>query len=154
MSNIISNGMTGQKLVFGLVVAVPLMMLAGDNPAVAQETYTPEFTSDKMLKIPTGNLWREWIFIGSLVTPNALNDGSAPFPEHHMIYVEPKTWKHYKKTGEFMEGAVLAKELARVLAPDGTNKDGSTNEVSGTGYFSGAFSGFEKIGRASCRERV
>jgi hypothetical protein len=132
-----------KTLSLGFIVAAPLLMLASSNSVFAQETYTPEFTSDKMLKLPTGKLWREWTFIGSLVTPNALNDGSAPFPEHHMVYVEPKTWEHYKKTGKFREGAVLAKELARVLAPDGANKDGSTTEVSGTGYFSGEFSGFE-----------
>lgn len=125
--------------------AVALIVIAGGTwPTNAQDTaYTPQFTSDKMLKIPDGKIWREWPFIGSLVTPNALNDGNAPFPEHHMIYVDPVSWAHYKKTGEFREGTVLAKELTRVRAPDGTNENGSTDEVSGTGYFMGEFSGFE-----------
>ncbi len=129
--------------VLGLMFAASLTAFAINDPAAAADEYVPEFTSDKMLKLPGNNLWREWTFIGSLVTPNALNDGSAPFPEHHMIYVEPKTWEHYKQTGKFREGSVLAKELSRVLAPDGANENGSTDEVSGTGYFSGDFSGFE-----------
>lgn len=132
-----------QKTSKALVLAASLAILTGSISVLAQEAYTPEFTSDKMLKLPEGKIWREWTFIGSLVTPNALNGGEAPFPEHHMIYIEPKTWEHYKKTGKFMEGAVLAKELARVLAPNGANDNGSTDEVSGTGYFSGDFSGFE-----------
>jgi hypothetical protein len=119
------------------------VLFAGVDSSSAQDAYIPEFTSDKMLKLPEGKVWREWTFIGSLVTPNALNNGEAPFPEHHMVYVEPKTWEHYKKTGKFMDGAVLAKELALVRAPDGANDDGSTDEISGTGYFSGDFSGFE-----------
>jgi len=111
--------------------------------AQAQNAYTPEFTSDKQLQLPEGKIWREWLYVGSLVTPNALNDGQAPFPEQHMIYIDPVSWEHYKKTGEFREGAVLAKELTRVRAPDGANENGSTDEVSGTGYFMGEYSGFE-----------
>ncbi len=113
-------------------------------PSAAQDGgYAPQFTGDKQLKIPQGKIWREWPFIGSLVTPNALNDGNAPFPEHHAVYIDPVSWAHYKKAGKFREGTVLAKELARVRAPDGANQNGSTDEVSGTGYFMGEFSGFE-----------
>ena len=134
---------------FGALTAVAaLVALAvvggGAWPAGAQDmTYTPEFTSDKQLKIPEGKIWREWTYVGSLVTPNVLNNGQAPFPEHHMVYIDPVSWEHYKKTGVFREGTVLAKELTRVRAPDGANEDGSTDEVSGTGYFMGEFSGFE-----------
>ncbi len=124
---------------------VALTILAGSiSPANAQDaTYTPAFTGDKTLKIPEGKIWREWPYVGSLVTPNALNDGEAPFPEHHMIYIDPVSWEDYKKTGEFREGTVIAKELTRVRAPDGANEDGSTDEVSGTGYFMGEYSGLE-----------
>ncbi len=120
------------------------VLITGPEPSNAQEAaYVPEFTSDKLLKIPDAKLWREWPFVGSLVTPNAMNDGEAPFPEHHMVYIDPLSWVHYKKTGEFREGTVIAKELTLVRAPDGANEDGSTDEVSGTGYFMGEYSGFE-----------
>lgn len=113
-------------------------------PAAAQDQpYVPEFTSDKMLKIPEGKIWREWPFIGTPVTPNALNEGQAPFPEFHIVYIDPVSWEHYKKTGAFREGTIIAKELTLVRAPDGPNEDGSTDEVSGTGYFMGEYSGFE-----------
>ena len=70
---------------------VALMVFVGNSsPANAQDgAYTPAFTGDKTLKIPEGKIWREWPYVGSLVTPNALNDGEAPFPEHHMIYIDP-----------------------------------------------------------------
>ena len=77
----------------------------------------PEFTDDKMLKLPGGKIWREWPFVGSLVTPNVLNGGEAPFPEHHIVYIDPESWAHYKKTGEFRDGTVLAKELTLIRAP-------------------------------------
>ena len=40
---------------------IALTVLAGSpSPANAQDgTYTPEFTSDKKLKIPEGKIWRE-----------------------------------------------------------------------------------------------
>ena len=94
------------------------------NAAAQDSTYMPKFTSDGKLMRPEKPIWREWPFVGSLVTPNALNDGNAPFPEHHIIYIDPVSWAHYKKTGKFREGTVTAKELTRVRAPDGANKDG------------------------------
>ncbi len=130
--------------VLGGLAAFVALVVTGSWPAGAQDrSYAPEFTGDKMLKLPEGKSWREWPFVGGLVTPNALNDGNAPFPEHHIIYIDPVSWAHYKKTGEFREGTVIAKELTRVRAPDGANEDGSTDEVSGTGYFMGEYSGFE-----------
>lgn len=111
--------------------------------AMGQEAYKPTFDSTGELIRPLKPIWREWPFVGGLVTPNALNDGNAPFPEHHIIYIDPISWSHYKNTGKFREGTVLAKELTRVRAPDGTNEDGSTDEVSGTGYFMGEYSGLE-----------
>jgi hypothetical protein len=123
--------------VLGLLFTYALSAAAQDR------SYAPRFTSDKKLMLPAGHSWREWPYVGSLVTPNTLNNGQAPFPEHHMIYIDPVSWKYYKKSGQFRDGTVLAKELTRVRAPDGANEDGSTNEVSGTGYFMGEYSGFE-----------
>lgn len=111
--------------------------------AYAADGYTPTFTDNNELMLPPDQIWREWVFVGTPLTPNALNGGEAPFPEFHSVYIEPNAWAHYQRTGDFMEGTLIAKELARVRAPDGANPDGSTNEVSGTGYFMGEFSGFE-----------
>ncbi len=78
--------------------------------------------------------WREWIYVGTPVTPNSLNPPEAAFPEMHSVYIDPKSWAHYKKTGEFREGTMLAKELTLV---------GATQATSGKGFFMGEFSGFE-----------
>ena len=84
------------------------------------------------LKRPTG--YREWVYVGTPVTPNDLNNGKAPFPEFHNVYIDPKSWKHWKKTGTFREGTILIKELISV---------GSKSAVSGNGYFMGDFLGLE-----------
>jgi len=97
--------------------------------ATAEEYFS---ITDGQLERPTG--YREWVYVGTPVTPNDLNDGKAAFPEHHNVYIDPKSWKHWKKTGEFREGTILMKELVSV---------GSKAAVSGNGYFQGEFIGLE-----------
>ncbi|MEM9142067.1 MAG: cytochrome P460 family protein [Bacteroidota bacterium] len=78
--------------------------------------------------------YRSWVFVGTPVTPNDLNNGKAPFPEMHNVYIDPTSYAHYKKTGDFREGTILIKELTSV---------GSKVAVSGNGYFMGEFIGLE-----------
>lgn len=87
---------------------------------------------DGKLERPTG--YREWVYVGTPVTPNDMNNGKAAFPEHHNVYIDPKSWAHWKKTGEFREGTILIKELVSV---------GAKAAVSGNGYFQGEFIGLE-----------
>ena len=61
-----------------------------------------KFTADGKAMIPEN--WREWVYIGTPLTPNALNGGEAPFPEFHNVYIEPTAYAHWQKTGEFAEG--------------------------------------------------
>jgi Cytochrome P460 len=91
-----------------------------------------EFTADGKLKRPVG--YRKWVYIGTPVTPNDLNDGEAPFPEFHAVYIDPESFAHYEKTGEFRDGTVMVKELIGVGAKEAT---------SGKSYFMGDFSGLE-----------
>jgi len=81
---------------------------------------------------PTG--FREWIYVGTPVTPNDMNDGKAAFPEHHNVYIDPESWAHWKDTGEFRDGTILIKELVSV---------GGKTAASGNGYFQGDFIGLE-----------
>ncbi len=111
--------------------------------AVAQGVNEARFASDGQVMIPED--WRQWVFVGTPLTPNALNDGKAPFPEFHNVYIEPSAYAHWQKTGEFANGTQIAKELVliRQKDPDEMNADGSTGEVSGVGYFQGEFTGLE-----------
>ena len=63
---------------------------------------------DGKLERPQG--WREWVYVGTPVTPNELNNGKAPFPEFHNVYIDPESWEHYKKNGEFRDGTILVKD--------------------------------------------
>src|SRR5262249_40910299 len=83
--------------------------------AEAQQESAAVFDADGKLKLPTG--FRKWVFVGAPLTPNALNNGKAGFPEYHHVYVEEKNVDAYLKTGAFPEGTVIVKELTRVLNP-------------------------------------
>ena len=130
-----------QHLSLALVSAV-LILLMGAAVAVADdsEKYEAEFTADGELIRPSG--WREWVFVGSPLTPNSLNGGTAAFPEFHSVYIDPDSWAHWKETGEFREGTMLAKELTLV---------GATAATSGIGFFNGDLQGFEIAHKDSSR---
>lgn len=115
-------------MLVGAGLVAPVDVTFGD----AHKTLEPTFTDDGKMIRPSG--WREWIFVGSPLTPNGLNDGKAAFPEFHTVYIDPVSWAHWKKTGKFREGTMLAKELTLV---------GETAATSGRGFFNGDLQGFE-----------
>jgi Cytochrome P460 len=100
--------------------------------------YLPEYLPDGSLVLPKN--WRSWVFVGAPLTPNALNNGKASFPEFHNVYIEPGSYAIYKRTGVFPEGTILFKELQLTLPPF-EFPDGSRTEPSGRGYFGGKFNG-------------
>ena len=93
--------------------------------------------------------YREWVYLGSPLTPNALNGGAAGFPEYHNVYMHPTAYGIYKETGVFPEGTILLKELQLVI--EGTEEDGSRFEVSGRGFFPGEFNGIDIAVKDSAR---
>jgi Cytochrome P460 len=107
------------------------------NTAPARGRYLPEYTKDGDLILPKN--WRSWVYVGSPLTPNALNNGKAMFPEYHNVYIEPGSFEIYKKTGEFPDGTIFFKELQLTLPQQ--FPDGSRTEPSGRGYFPGEFNG-------------
>ncbi len=114
-------------LIGALAVSLIGQAVAGDS-----KKYEPAFTENGEMVRPAG--WREWVFVGSPLTPNSLNGGAAAFPEFHSVYIDPVSWAHWKKTGTFREGTMIAKELTLV---------GETAATSGKGFFNGELQGFE-----------
>lgn len=113
---------------------------AASAPAAAAQTaafYQPEYTADGQLKLPPD--FEQWVYVGSPLTPNALNNGKANFPEFHNVYIQPGAYREYKRTGVFPEGTIMFKELQ--LTQKGDRADGSRTEASGRGYFPGALNG-------------
>lgn len=120
----------------GLLVAwaIGLSAVAALTPMSARGAEASMATFDAQGNLVRPDGYREWIYVGTPVTPNDLNDGKAPFPEFHSVYIDPDSWAHWQRTGTFRNGTILVKELISV---------GSKSAVSGIGYFMGEFIGLE-----------
>ena len=124
--------------------------VAGVMNAHAQDATINEasFNSDGSVNQPIN--WRRWVFVGSPLTPNALNGGKAAFPEFHNVYVEPSAFDVYEATGEWPEGTQIAKELTSIF-DNNNDETGASMEVSGRGFQQGEFQGLELTVKDSSR---
>ena len=118
------------------IAGLSYMLTKAAAPAAAEtpdaKAAPVEFTADGKLKQPVG--YRKWVYVGEVITPNDMNGGEATFPEFHSVYMDPESFAHYEKTGQFRDGTCLIKELSSVGAKEAT---------SGKGYFQGEFTGLE-----------
>src|SRR5262249_7485180 len=141
-----------QKRLFSLIAGVAVVATSSlvlIRPIAAQTQQSAAvFNPDGTLQLPTG--FRKWVLVGAPLTPNALNNGKANFPEYHLVYIEQKNVDAYLKTGEFPEGTLIVKELTLVLGPP-EFPDGSRKEPSGRGYFNGEYSGIDATVKDSKR---
>jgi len=97
-----------------------------------------KINQDGLLERPKN--YRTWVYVGTPLTPNDMNNGKAAFPEFHNVYIDPVSFKHFQETGKWREGTILIKELVSV---------GSKAAVSGKGYFMGDFIGLEATIKSS-----
>jgi hypothetical protein len=111
------------------LLAGAILQVATISTAHAAEAFT---IINGELTRPNG--YREWVYVGTPVTPNDMNNGKAAFPELHNVYIDPESWAQWKNEGTFRDGTILIKELVSV---------GSKAAVSGQGYFMGEFIGLE-----------
>jgi hypothetical protein len=135
-------GMNRKGVAAGVAVLVVIAglsyALSGSSAPAAQPKASEapaalvEFTADGKLKQPVG--YRKWMYVGTPLTPNDRNDGEATFPEFHAVYMDPESFAHFEKTGEYRDGTIMVKELSSVGAKEAT---------SGKGYFMGEFTGLE-----------
>jgi hypothetical protein len=132
--------MNRNGIILALLAAVGVSTLYLKNATTVRAAgQGPSYTSDGQLIQPKG--YRDWTFIGAMVTPNGLNGGKAGFPEFHNVYVEAANLAAYRATGVFPEGTILVKELTLVRNPK--HPDGSGDEASGRGFFEGELNGLD-----------
>lgn len=123
-------------LMIGLPVVLSLISTRADTAAPSWAT----FDRQGHLLRPDG--WRDWVYVGTPLTPNDLNPPEAAFPEFHNVYIDPDSYAHYRETGTFREGTILVKELVSV---------GAKQASSGKGYFMGEFGGLEATVKSAQR---
>ena len=128
----------GRALVlFVAALSLAVALLVHKGPSLRAEhggNFPKPIFNDKGELIRPDISYREWVYVGTPLTPNELNPPEAPFPEFHNVYIHPDDFDHYRRTGTFPNGTVMVKELVSV---------GAKQAVSGKGYFMGEFSGLE-----------
>src|SRR6516165_11159186 len=103
------------SIVSGVIVTAVFAQWLSSTSAQAptRARYLPEYTASGDLILPKN--FHEWVYVGSPLTPNALNNGEAGFPEYHNVYIEPGSYEIYQKTNEFPKGTIFFKELQLTL---------------------------------------
>ena len=98
----------GVKLaVIGMLVAVAFVGFIDSRPealfaaSTAQSRAIVQYDDQGRLIRPTG--YREWIYVGTPLTPNELNPPEAPFPEFHNVYIDPESYEQ-PRAGSAQEG--------------------------------------------------
>ena len=130
------------QLIFVTALLMGVGLLADFTKSADSQTsqeWGPKWTATVELVLPTD--YHTWVFLGSPLTPNALNSGQAGFPEYHNVYIQTEAYKIYRESRKFPEGTILLKELQ--LTQPGTNADGSGVEASGRGYFPAELNGID-----------
>jgi len=121
------------SLVILMIFSFFITSVMASDTATTPQSYA-RFNQQGELIRPTG--YREWIYVGAPLTPNDMNNGKASFPEFHNVYIDPVSWGHWKRVGNFPDGTLIIKELVSV---------GSKQASSGSGYFQGEYIGLEAL---------
>lgn len=114
-----------------LLAGIAFVLACNNKEDAYQEVFYFEMVGDE-LKRPSD--YRQWVYVGTPLTPNDLNDGKAAFPEFHNVYIDPASYNYWKANGTWREGTILVKELVSV---------GDKSAPSGKGYFMGEYIGLE-----------
>ena len=115
----------------GMALQLACLMVLALGLTAWKDAKGPHFKDGELVRPEN---YREWVFVGTPLTPNDMNNGKAAFPEFHNVYIDPGSYSAWKKTGKFPQGTMIAKELVSV---------GSKAAVSGQGYFMGEYLGLE-----------
>lgn len=127
-----NKGIGVTTLVAAIFVVTVMAVVISQSSTKTPPTYAhyvPRYTKSGEMILPPNNIWREWVYVGSPLTPNALNGGKASFPEYHNVYIQPWAYAVYKRTNQFPDGTILCKELQLDLGP-AQYPDGSRTEPS------------------------
>lgn len=105
-----------------LLVAGVAAVIAGLGLPAQTEPPADRFDGFEMIvdgegaiRLPSVDFRREWEHLGTWSLDSADSEGAGGF---HQVYTQPGVAEHYRRTGEFPDGAVLVKELQKASSAD------------------------------------
>jgi hypothetical protein len=91
--------------------------------AVTLGAEEPRFTDDNRMLRPEG--YRQWIHVGSSLGMS-YSEGAKPEKQNfHSVYLHPKAWAAYQKSGQFPDGTVLMMEIYSAGEQESINRSGA-----------------------------
>ncbi len=88
-------------------------------PLAAEE---PRFTGKNELLRPEG--YRRWVFVGSSLAMTYREEGAQPARNFHNVYIHPRAFEEFEKTGQFPENTILILETLTSASQASINRDG------------------------------
>ncbi len=116
---------------FRLMMAAIVLTLAA-GVALAQSA--ADFSEDGALKLPEN--YREWVFLGATVQARELNPTTSYSPGIKHTYMDPDSFRDWKKTGSFRTGTVIVQERLDTKPEKFMNAKG---------YFGGKYLGLQAM---------
>lgn len=68
--------------VCAIAVMAAIILQTFASAQTADSHYTAQYSASGEMILPPDNIWRQWIFVGAPLTPNALNNGAANCSEY------------------------------------------------------------------------
>ncbi len=105
-------------------LALPAMLLAWTALRVLAQPGDgePRFNAQNELLRPEG--YREWIFVGASLGMS-YDAEPARRPTFHNVYLHPRAYQEYRKTGRFPERTILAMEVLTPASQSSINRQGN-----------------------------
>ncbi|HLJ09819.1 MAG TPA: cytochrome P460 family protein [Planctomycetaceae bacterium] len=121
--------------------------------AAPRAAAVPQYTADGELKRPTD--YRTWVFVGANMGLEYRDDDAKDPPPRkdqahvkvgnfHNVYINPESYRHYMKTGEFPQKTMLVLDIYK-------GEKGDPKSVVAEGLFPGNESGFAMAVKNSAR---
>ena len=107
-------------MISGLFVLVACSIYADDATRRADTINRASFTENGEVRLPIG--YRTWTHVGTRIETSGVNilDGQEiKQPEMLNAYIEPSALSHFRKTGEWPDGALTVKDFTTVRAGEG-----------------------------------
>ncbi len=110
------------------VTALCLLAWAGVRAAAPEQgPEEPRFTSQNELLRPEN--YREWIFAGASLGMS-YSDKPRERPTFHNVYLHPRAYQEYKRSGRFPERTILAMEVLTPGSQASINRQGQFEDRS------------------------
>jgi hypothetical protein len=111
----------------GLMGCLAVLAWAALVASPAEPPDEPRFTAENELIRPEG--YREWIFVGASLGMS-YNEKVPKQPTFHNVYLHPRAYREFVRTGKFPERTILAMEVLTPGSQASINRQGQFEDRS------------------------